>query len=499
MKKQWSKLSILIGYAFLSFSGQAQNEIQSYNQLTEIASKMLIGTDEVAKDQAAAVQLLNISADNNDPHAQYLLGFAYKRGMGVAVNDTKAFEYTEKAALQDHPNAACELGMLYQEGVGCKLNFDTATSWFLKAQNLGNDRGGYLIGYQHFKGLGSIEQDYSKAIEWFSNSAYPMANHWLAICNYFGYGMPVNKEKALEILLANTYAVNSEILVEHLDQHPNLLDVGIQKENTLKATEFSTTKINEMLSVTAEQEAIEVNKTTLPGEWKGKLIELDWSGKKINRSFPIALDFSINKDTQDLNFKANINNKTSDSYGIFLDDSFYFTDFNMELPRLYQDDRRKFHLDYRVLSANSIEIKEINNIHYLVANIDTKVLDWSEPGPPMLVVLSNTKALTDNGKEIDQALIEALTQLQDDSFITLYPNPFKTDLLVQYELAEDSNTSVEIYTLDGTFKQTIVTNKSQKEGKHLYHVDGANYPQKGFYVVRVTANKVTHTKLIIKE
>ncbi len=502
MKRQINTFLLSISLGAVTVHSYAQTEITKdcFLQVNQ-AKELLIGSDTLSKNEAAAISLLQQCVAQNDAQAQYILGLLHKKGIGMPVNEKEAFKYIELAAKQDYPEAVCELGVLYKDGIGCTLNFDTAIAYFSKAEALGYSKGSYSIGYLYFKGLGSIEQDYDKAIEWFTQSDYPMAQHWLGICNYFGYGMPVNKEKALELLLTNEHATNSEILAEHLENTPDLLNLGIQKENTLKASEFSTSKINEVVSTTAEQgakETIEITKATLAGEWKGKLIELDWAGKRMNRSFPITLNLTKNEQTQDLDYSVAVNNATSTSYGIFLDDSFYFDNFSMALPRLYQDNTIKYQLDYNVLSVNTIEIKEINTIRYLVANVDTQVIDWNEPGPPMLVVLGNTKALTDNGQEIDEDLIEALAQLQDDSFITLYPNPFKNDLLIQYDLAEDSVTSVELYSFAGEFTKTIVANETQTVGNHLYHVDGSAY-QNGLYVVRVTANNTVHTKLIIKE
>ncbi|WP_010179008.1 T9SS type A sorting domain-containing protein [Aquimarina agarilytica] len=502
MKKQINTFLLSVSLGVLTVHTHAQTEITNdcYLQVNRV-KELLVGSDTVIKNEAAAISLLQQCVVQNDAQAQYILGLLHKKGIGMPVNEHEAFKYIELAAKQDYPEAVCELGVLYKDGIGCTLNFDTAIAYFSKAEALGYSKGSYSIGYLYFKGLGSIEQDYAKAIEWFAKSDYPMAQHWLGICNYFGYGMPVNKQKAMELLLTNEHTTNSAVLAEHLETNADLLDLGIQKENTLKATEFSTSKINEVVSTTAEQgaeEAIEISKATLTGEWKGKLIELDWAGKRMNRSFPITLNLTKNKQTQDLDYSVAVNNTTSTSYGIFLDDNFYFDDFSMALPRLYQDDAVKYTLDYNVLSINTIEIKEINNIRYLVANVDTQVTDWNEPGPPMLVVLGNTKALTDNGQEIDQDVIEALAQLQDVSFITLYPNPFKNDLLIQYDLAQDSVTSVELYSFAGEFTKTIVANQTQTAGNHLYHVNGSAYP-KGLYVVRVTANNSIHTKLIIKE
>ncbi|WP_010182625.1 T9SS type A sorting domain-containing protein [Aquimarina agarilytica] len=502
MKKKFKKTTVFLGAILMSYLGKAQDKIDSYSQLTDAAYDMLTGTDVVAKDEATALQLLLISADNNDLNAQYLLGHIYAHGNGVKINEEKAFEYIKKAASQNQPNAAHELGVFYKKGIGCKLNFNTAISWFKKAYELGYDQGAYSIGYMYFKGLGSITQDYTKAITWFKKSNYPMSKHFLGICNYFGYGMPINKEKAYELWLDNPYCDNSNVLVNHLDINPNLLDLGIQKDNTTKATEFSISKINEVIgeSITenAQENTTRLTKKSLIGEWKGKLIELDWSGERMNRSFPVSLVFNEDNQTNDLSYTMTINKQTSSNYGIFFENSFYLNKATLQLPRIYQDSRTKFTLSHELLSIHSIEIKKIDNIRYLIANIDAKVVDWQEPAPSMILVLGNTRTLTDNGQEIDNKLLDHLANSQTESFITTYPNPFKKDLLIQYNLDKTSLATVSIHPLDNSFVQNITTNETQQAGKHLYHVDGSTFPN-GLYVIRVTTGNIVHTKLIIKE
>ncbi|WP_010178990.1 T9SS type A sorting domain-containing protein [Aquimarina agarilytica] len=487
--------------AFLTLSINAQNTDSNTCDFKVNEAKILLtGSDVILKNETKAIEILSQCANDGNPEALYIIGMLYKNGHIFEKDTKKAFSYIEKSALQNNPKATCELGILYKDGIGCKLNFNTAIDWFRKAYDLGNHKASYSLGYLYFKGFGNIDQDYAKAIEWFKKSEYPMAKHFLGICNYFGYGLPVDKDKAFELFLNNPKALKSEILATFLDIDSDELNTN----NTLIDKELSTERLNEIVSITADNENEKkypqiIDKNQLLGKWTGKLVELDWSGSMILRNLNSSLIFNSNEITNDLNYQLIVNDKTTHNDGILLDNNFYLNKSEIDLPKVYQDSETKFNLNYNILSINDIEIKEINKIRYLVANIETKITDWNEPGPPMLLVLGNTKALTDNGQEIDLNLIEALTKLKDDSFIKLYPNPFKNDLLIQYDLSEDSLTSVEVYSFSGQFTQTIVTNEQQKAGKHIYHVDGSTYPQQGLYVVRVTSNDILHTKLIIKE
>ena len=491
----------ILNVVFFATFSQNTNKDDCTLKLEE-AVFLLSEKEKLSENSPQIIKLLTSCADQGNVNAQYALGYYYIKGKLVVANEQLAFKYIEKASLQDHPKALYELAMMYMDGKGCVLNFDTALSLFEKAYELGNQEAGYKIGYMYFKGLGSIDQNYSEAIEWFERSNYAMSKHFLGICNYFGFGMPVDKDKALGFFLDNV-SPNSKFLLAHLENQPEILSLGVQKENTVKATEFSESKIKavvvqEPTTVNENNEVVYSNKQLLEGDWKGKLIELDWAQEKMLRSFPVNLSLKANNATNDLDYTIDVDGKKATNYGIYLDENYHFNDFNIALPRLYQDNNTFFEINYNILSIHNIEIKNINNINYLTAFVEGYNVDWKEPMQPMLLILGNAKALTSNGVEIDDDLIQALASLEKDNFIMTYPNPFESDLLVQYDLEEESTTAVSIYNLTGDFIKTIVSGEVQKAGKHLYHINGASYPN-GLYVVKVTANSAVYTKLIIKK
>lgn len=469
------------------------------------ALKYIKGSSYIAVDTEKGLALLQQYADQDCSQALYELGKLYKKGYKdrVLIDYEKAFGFLERAVALEHPRAHAHLGQLYERGNACKLDYGKASELYKKCYALGDDMGAYCIGYNYMKGLGSIEQDYSQAIEWYGKSEYPMAKHWLAVLNYFGFGMPVNKDKAIELLVSNEGILNSPRLLEHLRQ--NIDDKGTILSD-FKGIDIvqETEKVNEVLTAESEntQEASIVDKAealsidTLSGKWKGKLIELDWSGDQIVRSFPINIELGKDTDTGGVSYTANVADKTNMGAGIFLDESLYFQDFKFSIPRLYRDRLDPdVHLD--ILSAD-LELKTLNHIPFLTAYVDSRILNWNEPGTPMLLVLSKTSVTTENGVEISDELINELFSKQDDSFITLFPNPFENDLLIQYELSEETNATVELYGIDGNFYNKVVDNEFQPTGKKLYYFDGTELPV-GLYVVRITTNSIVYTKLIAKQ
>ena len=498
------KKIFIISILFVSFLGHSQDvgllNNESCEQQTYAARMFLTGNEVIEQDISKGMSLLTQLADLGCAKAQLRLGLVYKKDTFTTINEAKAFEYIQKAADKGLPRAIAELGVLHQLGIGCSINYETAFSLYEKSYELGDGMGAYCIGYNFFKGLGSIEQSYIQAVRWFAKSDYPMAKHWLAICNYFGYGMPVNKNTAYQLLSSNSGIVNSRTLLAHLKASKDEAQ-GVLADYQGMDVEQETAQINKLFesqdstSIELTEEAIVLIAEQLTGSWTGKLVELDWSGERILRNFSASFQFS--KDTAGIAYKANINKNKTSNIGVLLDESIYFQDFEISLPRLYKDNPKLNELNYSVLNAD-FQIKTIDNVRFLVGYVDTKVNNWGEPGPPMLLVLVDNNVISESEVEISEELLGALLAEQGENFIALYPNPFKTHLLIQFDLVKDSSTTVEIYSLDGMFNQVIANKVEKKAGKQLFQYNGSNL-QSGLYVVRVTVEGVVHTKLIIKK
>jgi uncharacterized protein len=156
-------------------------------------------------------------AENGNTEAEALLGLLYLNAVGTNQDNNLAFEYINRAAQKSFPNAQYNLGRMYKYGVGCDLDFETAIKWFEKATENGSQRAAYSLGYMYFKGL-AVDQDYKKAIYWFEQSDDYMAQHYLGLSYYLGYGVEPNKDKALEILLTNPI-LNSKTLVTYIQNN----------------------------------------------------------------------------------------------------------------------------------------------------------------------------------------------------------------------------------------------------------------------------------------
>ena len=85
----------------------------------------LIG-DEAAKKKFEETRA---KAEKGNVMAQYNLGVAYVRGIGVMKDDREAAKWYRKAADQGHVMAQYELGVLHLHGKGVKRDAITAFTW----------------------------------------------------------------------------------------------------------------------------------------------------------------------------------------------------------------------------------------------------------------------------------------------------------------------------------------------------------------------------------
>lgn len=123
-----------------------------------------------SEDFQSAVKWLRASATQNYPDAQFLLGYLYEHGQGLARDYTNAAQNYRAAALQGHPTAENNLASLYQHGQGVPKDFSKAFDWYLASAQHGNQVGQCNLGSLYYLGSGT-RQDYKQAARWFRAAA----------------------------------------------------------------------------------------------------------------------------------------------------------------------------------------------------------------------------------------------------------------------------------------------------------------------------------------
>ncbi|MCB0712480.1 MAG: T9SS type A sorting domain-containing protein [Ignavibacteriae bacterium] len=72
------------------------------------------------------------------------------------------------------------------------------------------------------------------------------------------------------------------------------------------------------------------------------------------------------------------------------------------------------------------------------------------------------------------------------------PNPAREEATIPFSLAETSNVTLELYTVDGQKVETLLKDKRYVEGKYTVHINSSDL-QSGAYLVRMTANEKVYS------
>jgi len=469
----------LVSY-FITTTLYAQDSLDCKYNISE-ALYFLKGNEYVKSDSLKALKYLKPCVKAKDPVAQLLMARLYLNG-----NDKKrfkkGFKLTKKAAKQNLALATYDLGILYKYGKGRKQNLIKATKWFRKGYKLGDSKAAYSLGYMFFKGFGNETQDYKKAVKWFKKSDYPMAKHWLAVCYYFGYGVQQDKKRAMQLLKENPIE-KSDRLLNSLNKP--LEENDLNEEETFALNQFYEKENN------ATDYGIDVN--NINGSWVGTFIQFDWSNSMIMQKLSTSITFKKDSISGDLLYEFLIADNAN-SGELFNYNSLKLDNLNLKIKHPYSSNTTDV-LNYEIIPSEIQFIKHTNN-DFIVFSAESFIDGWKEPGSPMLFILHKEMKLTDNNVELSTEVLNALEE-QENSFIKLYPNPFKNDLIIAYDLDKSVNVNVNITSVDGTKSYKITSDNLQNVGMHTYHFDGRSL-KKGIYVINIVYGNERKTKMIIK-
>ena len=93
-----------------------------------------------AGDFAEAYCILKPYAERGDAEAQYNIGWMYLNGYGLAMNDSLALEWWQRASDQGYTDASFSIAMLYSLGEGqVRKDMDKAIDYYLLAAEAGHE------------------------------------------------------------------------------------------------------------------------------------------------------------------------------------------------------------------------------------------------------------------------------------------------------------------------------------------------------------------------
>lgn len=104
-----------------------------------------------------------------NPDAVFEKAYAFDLGRGVAKNEARALKLYEISAAQGKRVAQYNAGISYLNGTGCEKNLTKAFAWFLKAANNGDGDAMNIVGCYYAEGKGT-EKNLAKAKEWLTKA-----------------------------------------------------------------------------------------------------------------------------------------------------------------------------------------------------------------------------------------------------------------------------------------------------------------------------------------
>jgi hypothetical protein len=134
--------------------------------------------------------------------------------------------------------------------------------------------------------------------------------------------------------------------------------------------------------------------------------------------------------------------------------------------------------------------KTYNNTPYLLADVDSFIGVWKEPGTPISLVLRPK-----NSTEDEVAMMALASQKAD--FIKVFPVPFQEQLYIGFELTSPAQVQVTLTSV-ATAHTVQVATTNLEAGMQSYTVNTADLPN-GYYVIRVQENGIVHTRVVVKQ
>ncbi|MCD7733577.1 MAG: SEL1-like repeat protein [Clostridiales bacterium] len=154
------------------------------------------------EDLDLAVSQFTKAAELGHAKAQFILGFFYDGGEGVAADAAKAAYWYEQAADRDLVEAQYTVAQRYDRGKGVKENKAKAAKWYKKAAEQGHAKAQFCLGICYYTGEG-VKANKAEAVRWYEKAAkqgYEKAQCNLGICYIAGEGVTADRAKAKEWL-----------------------------------------------------------------------------------------------------------------------------------------------------------------------------------------------------------------------------------------------------------------------------------------------------------
>jgi len=477
MKKIVTAFLIMLG-----ITGFAQTSpVTTQNEIYKDGYKL---PESLTKLQSSTLQLAN----DGNIKAMYKVAVIYQNNEMY----TEAFNWFKKAAENGHTRAWFNLGMMYKNGEGTAMNYETAFNCFSKAAEKKDPSGEYAKGYMLFKGLG-CKQDYEQAVALFRNGVYKERGHYLGkmylygICLRNGYGIGVNIDSAnywLTKSAALGYSLaNDELMADNAENPGNAGAMAEKIKTALGKINTNDKPVNQYSRVIHSMQA-----NAVEGEYKGYLIQYDWSGKFIIEVTKLSLNLAYDNgklsglwEEKEKNISIPVNARLTKDGLVFSNMQYAKKDHYSQISSILFN-----------FEKASLQLLKYGDSSYLNGNLQLYSPDRKEPEKPIAIVLVQTKS-SQNTNNIP--FTNADGSIEKIPMLKTYPNPFTDVINIEFALKQSCMVNTQLLTTDD--KIVFSTGAASLETGNYILPLRPNIPP-GIYIVRLIMGKEIKTTKLVK-
>ena len=479
-------ISLLFMCYFVNFA-YAQQHIEG-SLLTQ-AEKYLNGTG-VPKDEKKAFSLYLQAALNGNITAMNRVAVLYNEGIGTTANKASAMQWFLKSGERGYAKGFYNLAKMYKDGKGKEQSFEKAIMYFTKAADMNDPESMHAKGYMLYKGLG-CRQSYTGAVQCFRQAAgNGLANsmYFLGLCFRNGYGINANKDSAAYWLQKAAHKGEAMAYQELIAVDPENNDAQLTsfaaglKQKTIKTDGHAANRV-EKINNSIEAGVIE-------GKYTGYIIKYDWSNQHALTVTPLHLE---------LNYKDNVLSgywQEAEQSAIPMQASLTATKmvFSNTSYKRTGHYNPTIALPYSFRDAN-VQWQKINDSITLSGTIQMFSNDANEPQKPQYIYLTKYESTTN--RSAIQLVNDDGTPLKAISRLSVYPNPFSTNINLEFENKVAQKVSVILLTSTG--KEVYNNDLGTLEtGSYKINIVPEQYLPTGLYFVRLKFNNNIKSVKIVK-
>lgn len=443
----------------------------SFEEQTYLQAMRYLNGINTDVDYSKALVRFAYLAKLGDPRSINSLAGMISQGLGIPQNEAKARELYEQASLLGYGKASYNLAMMYKTGKGGDQDFLKAAEYAQTALQQGYNQALYMLGYLNYKGFG-VNQNYNLAVEYFTKGAelkQASSTYFLGLCYLGGYGVEKNISMGKKLvekaaILGNDHAV--DFILERRDE---------KYEQPLKNDKEGNPyphyrRISKNDSFRLEN---------FEGNWTGKILRYDFSGKQVIEERFLKLNFSIDKDGQlsgqwEQNDSIIISVKGEKKEGFFqLEDMQYLQSWN----RIWKMQTLAFQAD------------TIGKDTVLYAELIQFCPQIMEPSAPLMLELKRAKNMEENQKDKKQEppVIKK---------IKVFPNPFDNSINLQISLIKETDATITICDISG--KTLLRETHKFVVGEQTRIINTTDLPS-GSYSFSVKGDGINQNTVLIKK